>query len=138
MRKINTRDTVALARIINSTNLKEELIKFQEAGYQVKKEAEKITDEDEKSKFIAHKTEITGLDFALTLFTTATSNQKTETALYEIIAGILETKEDGSKYNANDIGDMELETLFEKVKLILAENNVIDFFKRALQLTNPQ
>lgn len=138
MRKINTKDTVALARVINQTGLKDELIKFQEAGYRTNQEAKKITDDDERAKFLAHKTEITGLDFALTLFTTATSNPKTEMALYEIIAGILDVKDDGSKYTADDIGNMEIETLFENVKMILAENNVVDFFKRALQLTNPQ
>lgn len=138
MRKINTRDTVALARIITATGIKDEILRFREAGYKANVDARKITDEKERAEFIEHTTEKTGLDFALTIFTAATDSPKMEKALYELIAGILDTKDDGSKYTANDIGDMELKDLFDNIKLIAAENNLVDFFKRALQLTNPQ
>ncbi|MBR4543548.1 MAG: hypothetical protein IKO53_04980 [Lachnospiraceae bacterium] len=135
MREINTRDTVAFARIIAVTNIKEDIAKASAKGAAVKAEAAKIADEDERAAFISRETEALGIDVCINLLMKAVANPKTEQQLYELIAGIAETDENGKKLKADDIGKMKITDTIALVKQIAEANNLVDFFRNASALT---
>lgn len=136
MREINTRDTVAFARIIAVTNIKEEIAKASAKGASIKAEAEKITDKAERAAYISHETEALGIDVCINLIMKVVASPKTEQQLYELIAGIAETDAEGKKLKADDIGKMKITDTIALIKQIAEANNLIDFFRNASALTN--
>lgn len=135
MREINTRDTVAFARIIAVTNMKEDITAASAKGAAVKAEAAKIADEAERAAYIARETEALGIDVVISILMKAIASPKTEQQLYELIAGIAETDAEGKRLKADDIGKMKITDTIALVKQIAEENNLVDFFRNASALT---
>lgn len=110
MRKINTGDTFKMARLMRNSNIlgivKEYFVKGKEEGA----DANKI-----------------GIDFISDALC-ACSDEKTESQLYELIAGICEKKPD-------DIRNQSMETTIEDIQRILKENNISNFIKSASKLS---
>lgn len=109
MRKLNTHDVFAAARVIRASGARAELVSLIKDI--TAKEKESIDLED------------IGLTGFLTIIECA-GERKAESAVYELLADIFETK-------AEDVEKMELPDLMEKLKQINEENNLKSFFKFA-------
>lgn len=112
MRKLQTQDVFALARIIKATDTKNDVVAAIEAGKSENADAEKI-----------------GINFFLSLVYSC-GDTSVERMFYDFIGSIAEM-------SANDIKTMSLDALCDTFKKIVEENsNVVDFFKKAYRLAN--
>ena len=105
MRKLETSDVFAAARLMKKFGLKE---KFKEAA----EKADSARDIFDK-----------GYDFIWDLFDTATE-QQSEKDIYTFLAGPLEM-------TPEEVSHLHLDKLLESLQQMAAENNLVGFFKSA-------
>lgn len=108
MRKLKTSDIPVFCRCLKKLGLKEQ---FQA----VAKDADDAKDIWDK-----------GFDLVWSVFDAATEKAG-ESAIYEVLAGPFEM-------SAEEVADLEFETLFSNLKQLAAENNLTAFFKSAAKL----
>ena len=108
MRKLKTTDIPSFCRCIKKLGLKE---KF----YNIAKEADSVKDLWEK-----------GFALIWDIFDAATEAEG-ENALYDFLAGPFEM-------SAQNVADLDLDILFNNLKQLAEENNLIVFFKSAAKL----
>lgn len=126
MRKINTGDVFKLARIIKTTEVKEDIINIYTDSKKMKEEtAEVATPEQMKEQAEAVQEKI-GVKIFFTIFEKCT-DVKTEKLIYELIGGIAEKK-------PAEIENMPLDEMLELLSKIVKENNIRNFFNTALNL----
>ena len=113
MRKLNTADVFAAARVIRASGMRDQLLPvIQKAA------AEANNAEDEKAKdAILSKIGINGF---LTVLE-AMAERKAESAIYEVLAGPMEC-------SSEDVEKMPLEDLLPKLRQIAEENQLKNFF----------
>lgn len=104
MRKINTSDVFALARVVRASGMREELRVL------IKQAAETES-----------KLEDVGIDGFLTILE-ALAEKKAEAAIYEVLSGPFEA-------TAQEVAAMELDELMEKLHCLVQENDLKRFFK---------
>lgn len=104
MRKLNTGDVFKMARLMKNGNI---LGNVKEAFAAGKKEGADATQ--------------VGIDFLIEVMCSC-SEEKTESQLYDLLAGICEKKPD-------EVRDQSLETTIEDIQRIFKENNVPNFLK---------
>ena len=80
-----------------------------------------------KTEAINKKQEEAGFEAIMTIFESC-STEKLEKMLYEFLGGISEKKSD-------EVAGQTLEATIEDIKTIVSENNIVNFFKQADQLT---
>ena len=110
MRKINTGDVFKMARLVKHGNIAQTVRKAYEAGKQEDADAQQI-----------------GINVAMDILCSCTEANM-EKAFYEFLAGICEKKPE-------DIENQSLETTVEDIKRIFEENNIINFWKSASDLS---
>lgn len=103
MRKLNTSDVFAMARVVRASGMREELRGL------IKQAAE--TDA---------KVEDVGIDGFLTILE-ALAEKKAEAAIYEVLAGPFQT-------TAQEVASMQLDELMENLKRLVEENDLTRFF----------
>lgn len=113
MRKFNTSDVFKLARILKTSNIKEQIGTIIENSKQVDKKDDKAV-------------ENLGIDIAFKLIECC-SGEATEQELYRLLGGVLEIK-------PKQVELMEVNDLIENVKLIIKENDITSFFNTAGRL----
>lgn len=104
MRKLNTSDVFAMARVVRTSGMREELRGL------IKQAAE--TDA---------KMEDVGIDGFLTILE-ALADKKAEAAIYEVLAGPFEA-------TSQEVASMQLDVLMENLKRLVEENDLKRFFK---------
>ena len=103
MRKANTSDLFNVARLINSLDLKDDLYKAQKGNEDV---------------------EQIGFDFIFNVFSKATTKQA-EKQIYECLANPLEMKPE-------EVGQLDITTLFDNFMECFDLSTLINFIKRAI------
>lgn len=106
MRKLNTGDVFKMARLMKNSNILEDVKKAFAAGKEEGADATQV-----------------GIDFIMKVICSC-SEEKTESQLYELLAGICEKKLD-------EIRDQSLETTIDDIKRIFKDNDVLNFLKSA-------
>lgn len=130
MRKLITSDVFKMARIIKAAQVKDAIADIFESTKGVNAgilETDSEEVKEEKRKALADKQEAAGFEAIMTVFE-ACSTEKLENMLYELFGGITEKKPE-------DIARQSLETTIADIKTIVKENNIVNFFKQAGQLT---
>lgn len=117
MRKIITTDVFKMARIMKEAKIKDAIT-------QLFKEKKRVSAGDDAA--LEEVQEEAGFEAIMTVFE-ACSEEKTEGMLYEFLGGITEK-------GAENVANQSLDTTIEDVKIIVAENNIFNFFKQAGQL----
>lgn len=110
MRKLNTGDVFKMARLMKNSNILGYVKKAFAAG------AEEGVDETQ-----------VGIDFIVEVICSC-SEEKTESQLYDLLAGICEKKPE-------EVQNQSLETTIEDIQRIFKENNVLNFLKSASELS---
>ena len=105
MRKLKTSDVLAFCRCLKKFGVKEKI-------QNIAKDADSAKDVWDK-----------GFDMMWSIFDLATEAEG-ENILYEFLAGPFEM-------SAQEVADLELDTLFDNLKQLAAENNLTVFFKSA-------
>lgn len=105
MRKLNTRDVFAFCRFLKNIGVKEKI-------QNIAKEADSAKDVWDK-----------GFDMMWSIFDLATEAYG-EDALYEFLSGPFEM-------SAQEVADLDIDTLFDNLKQLASENNLTVFFKSA-------
>lgn len=113
MRKLNIQDAFALARIIKSADIKDEIAEFANR-IATKKSESKNQDE-------TINTEAVGLEFVVTLITSL-SNKSTEQEFYALLANIR------GDITAEDVSSLSITEVLDNVKTIIKENDIKNFF----------
>ena len=104
MRKLNTSDVFAFARIVKASGMREELKKILK---------DMAASEDQNLEDV-------GIDTILALLE-ALSEKQSETAIYKMLAGPFEK-------TAEEVEKMELPELFENLRTLSEENDLKTFF----------
>lgn len=104
MRKLNTSDVFAFARIVKASGMREELKKILK---------DVAASEDQNLEDV-------GIDTILALLE-ALSEKQSETAIYKMLAGPFEN-------TAEEVEKMELPELFENLRTLSEENDLKTFF----------
>lgn len=104
MRKLNTSDVFAMARVVRASGMREELRAL------IKRAAES-----------GAKVEDVGIDGFLTILE-ALAEKKAESAIYEALSGPFEV-------TAQEVSVMQLDELTEKLTQLAEENDLNRFFK---------
>lgn len=105
MRKLKTSDVLAFCRCLKKLGVKEKI-------QNIAKEADSAKDVWDK-----------GFDMMWSIFDLATETEG-ENALYEFLSGPFEM-------SAQDVADLDIDTFFDNLKQLAAENNLTVFFKSA-------
>ena len=105
MRKLKTSDVLSFCRCLKKLGVKEKI-------QNIAKEADRAKDVWDR-----------GFDMIWSIFDLATEAEG-ENALYEFLSGPFEM-------SAKEVADLDLETLFDNLKQLAAENNLTAFFKSA-------
>lgn len=113
MRKLNIQDAFALARIIKSADIKDEIAEFANR-IATKKSESKNQDE-------TINTEAVGLEFVVTLITSL-SKKSTEQEFYALLANIR------GDITADDVSSLSITEVLDNVKTIIKENDIKNFF----------
>ena len=133
MRAINTQDVFRLSRIIKAINIKEEIPKITRQIEQMNEVKQSIQEDDaeEVKKEKQRRYEEIMLDLGVNIVFSIIekySDPRSERAVYELLGGILEKKPD-------EIANQPIQDTINDIKRIAAENNLINLFKQAGQLT---
>lgn len=110
MRKLNTGDVFKMARLMKGSNILGSVKGAFARGKEEGADAKQV-----------------GVDFISDVLC-ACSDEKTESQLYELLAGICEKKPD-------EIRNQSLETTLEDIQRIISENNILNFLKSASKLS---
>lgn len=113
MRKLNTADVFAAARVIRASGMRDQLLPI------IQKAAEETKAAEDKKAMDAILSRI-GINGFLTVLE-ALAERKSEAAIYEVLAGPMEC-------SAEDVEDMPLEDLIPMLRQIAEENQLKDFF----------
>lgn len=105
MRKLKTSDILSFCRCLKKLGFKDKI-------QTIAKEADSAKDVWDR-----------GFDMIWSIFDIATETEG-ENALYEFLSGPFEM-------SAQDVADLDLETLFNNIKQLSSENNLVVFFKSA-------
>ena len=108
MRNLKTRDLPAFCRAVKKIGLKEQFRK-------IAMEADTVKD-----------IPVLGIDFVWELFDAATE-QDGENALYDFLSGPFEM-------TAEEVADLDLDKLFDGLRQLVADSNLLGFFKSAAKL----
>ena len=130
MRKLITSDVFKMARIIKEAGVKNaiaEIFKETRNTNIVIEENDSEAVKKAKTEAINKKQEEAGFEAIMTIFESC-STEKLEKMLYEFLGGISEKKSD-------EVAGQTLEATIEDIKTIVSENNIVNFFKQADQLT---
>lgn len=119
MRKLQTQDVFKMARIIKVADLKEKISQLFAEGKKVSKDA---TEEEKKEA-----QEAIGIEMFMSVLD-ACANEKLEKQVYDLLGGIFEMEPDKVK-------ELSLDTMIDKIKQLVNENNMSVFFKAAGRLT---
>lgn len=103
MRKLNTSDVFALARIVRTSGVRDELRPLIKAAAESSRPAEDV-----------------GIDGFLCILY-ALTEQKTEQAIYSVLSGPFEM-------TAEEVKTLPLDQLMEQLNTLVAENNLKHFF----------
>ena len=112
MRKIQTQDVFKLARIIKQAKIKKEISEI----------IKEVSAEKEKENV----SEKVGIMVFLTIMENC-SEKEVEEQFYDLFGGIVEIDSETVKIQSLDV-------TFEQIKQMVAENNIINFFKTAGKL----
>lgn len=129
MRAINTSDVFKLARLIKSADIKDVLLDAMTKGQNMEPDiAEDDPEEikEQKLKDFNLKQDEFGLSVILDILYGCVDS-KQEKAIYELLAGITEK-------SAKEIEAQPFNDTVEDIKQILAENDVMAFFRSALNV----
>ena len=110
MRKLNIKDTFALARIIKKADIKEEIADF------ANRIAVKKNGKDETVN-----TEAVGLEFVVTLLSSL-SSKEIEQEFYSLLADIR------GDITADEVSKLSTPEVLDNVKTIIRENDIKSFF----------
>lgn len=113
MRKLNTADVFAVARVIRASGMRDQLLPI------IQKAAEETKAAEDKKAMDAILSRI-GINGFLTVLE-ALAERKSEAAIYEVLSGPMEC-------SAEDVENMPLESLIPKLRQIIEENQLKDFF----------
>lgn len=113
MRKLNTADVFAVARVIRASGMRDQLLPI------IQKAAEETKAAEDKKAMDAVLSRI-GINGFLTVLE-ALAEQKSEAAIYEVLAGPMEC-------SSEDVEKMPLEDLLPMLRQIAEENRLKDFF----------
>ena len=113
MRKLNTADVFAVARVIRASGMRDQLLPI------IQKAAEETKAAEDKKAMDAILSRI-GINGFLTVLE-ALAEQKSEAAIYEVLAGPMEC-------SAEDVEKMPLEDLLPMLRQLAEENRLKDFF----------
>lgn len=113
MRKLNTSDVFAAARVIRASGMRDHLLPV------IRQAAEDVNgaeDQRAKEEILSR----IGINGFLTVLE-AMAERKSEAAIYEVLAGPMEC-------SAEDVEKMPLDDLLPKLRQIAEENRLKDFF----------
>lgn len=114
MRKLTLTDTFAFARILKAADIKNEVINF----------AKEILARKNKKQGL--NIEEIGLEFVITLITAA-ADVKVEEKIYSFLASVCEME-------IENVKKLNLAQIKKIIKIIIAENDLMDFFQSASSL----
>lgn len=115
MRKLITSDVFKMARIIRKANAKEE----------IKEIFKKVTDAKDSGADVETMQREAGME-VVAFIIDACGNEDVEKALYSLLAGIAEKKDE-------EIKNQSLDTTIELLKKIASDNDIQNFFSIAVK-----